>query len=141
MHGLPFPLDAELVGKPETADDARAFLDAARKRFQSRSLEDQLYLESLIQFIDRVFHAWEHGQIDNSRLPAGSPMIYYCRACGCVSASLPECHLGPPPRYCSDCNDMGEERRANGITLRKALGITLPTPYTDKGSPVIKHQG
>jgi hypothetical protein len=48
-----------------------------------------------------------HGkQIDNATLYAGSPMYYYCRDCGALVASLPECHTEAPPRYCEACYEL-----------------------------------
>jgi len=45
-------------------------------------------------------------QVDNGSLYAGSPMTYYCKSCGHVSAVLPESHWGRPPQLCSDCQDL-----------------------------------
>lgn len=42
-------------------------------------------------------------QIDNSRLPAGSPMYFYCKSCGHTAAVLPENYLTPPPALCKAC--------------------------------------
>jgi hypothetical protein len=44
--------------------------------------------------------------IDNSRLVAGSPMYFYCKACGAYITSLPEGYLTVPPRYCEACEDL-----------------------------------
>jgi hypothetical protein len=48
-------------------------------------------------------------RIDNARLPAGSPMYYYCRLCG-QTMVLPETHLEMAPRYCEYCIDEGRAR-------------------------------
>ena len=46
---------------------------------------------------------------DNADLPAGSPMYYYCKACGKFITALPEAHFSPAPRYCEDCEDLHQE--------------------------------
>jgi hypothetical protein len=45
----------------------------------------------------------EGKQIDNSRLHAGSPMVYYCRFCGEHTETLPESHLKAPKTTCDPC--------------------------------------
>ena len=42
-------------------------------------------------------------RIDNRTLPAGSPMHYYCVACG-GSMVLPELHREPAPQLCAECS-------------------------------------
>jgi hypothetical protein len=42
-------------------------------------------------------------QIDNSSLPAGSLMYYYCKHCRASTATLPEGHLGGAPTVCEPC--------------------------------------
>lgn len=43
-------------------------------------------------------------QVDNSSLPAGAPMYYYCGKCRKHVATLPEGWFGsPPPRHCDPC--------------------------------------
>lgn len=45
--------------------------------------------------------------IDNSSLPAGSPMYYSCRGCGTPNAiCLPENWNPPRPQYCGPCQEM-----------------------------------
>lgn len=45
--------------------------------------------------------------LDNALLPAGSPMIYYCRYCGWASDILPESwFLAIPRQVCSECEAM-----------------------------------
>ena len=46
---------------------------------------------------------YEGKQIDNSRLPAGSPMYYYCKFCGCPTQTLPESHIRAPKVKCDPC--------------------------------------
>jgi hypothetical protein len=42
-------------------------------------------------------------RIDNSSLPAGAPMYYYCKACGHIADVLPESHLFRPRQLCEEC--------------------------------------
>ena len=42
-------------------------------------------------------------QIDNGSLYAGSPMYYYCKACGHLADCLPESHWGRPRQLCGEC--------------------------------------
>lgn len=49
-------------------------------------------------------------QVDNSSLPAGSPMYFYCISCGNSSDILPELYIGTPKKLCGKCQalkDMG----------------------------------
>lgn len=46
------------------------------------------------------------GQIDNSTLPAGSPMYFYCWHCGDLTDELPEEYLVNPKRVCEPCEEM-----------------------------------
>lgn len=41
--------------------------------------------------------------IDNSSLPAGSPMYFYCRACAGLADILPESYISPPKKLCDEC--------------------------------------
>lgn len=41
--------------------------------------------------------------IDNSDLPAGAPMYFYCITCGHSSDCLPESYIGTPKRLCGEC--------------------------------------
>jgi hypothetical protein len=45
-------------------------------------------------------------QINNSRLPAGSAMYFYCKICGHFSDMLPESYTCRPQQYCDDCTDL-----------------------------------
>ncbi len=42
-------------------------------------------------------------EINNSSLPAGSPMYYYCKYCGAHTETLPECHMRAPKVVCDPC--------------------------------------
>lgn len=52
---------------------------------------------------ERRAKAKETKPIDNSSLPAGSPMHYYCISCGLVADVLPELHVNAPRRLCTEC--------------------------------------
>ena len=42
-------------------------------------------------------------QKNNSSLPAGFPMYFYCRSCGHLSDELPESYTGTPKKLCDEC--------------------------------------
>jgi hypothetical protein len=42
-------------------------------------------------------------QLDNSSMPAGSPMYYYCKFCGIHTETLPESHMNAPKVICTPC--------------------------------------
>jgi hypothetical protein len=53
-------------------------------------------------------------QVDNASLHAGSPMYYYCRACGAHTATLPEdWYREPPPKFCDECRALPEAERTS----------------------------
>jgi hypothetical protein len=45
-------------------------------------------------------------QINNARLPAGSPMYFYCRYCGDSTAVLPEGYTCKPRTVCVPCEGL-----------------------------------
>ena len=60
------------------------------------------------EFIRR-YQARNTQPINNSDLIAGSPMYYYCKACGAFITALPEAHISPAPKYCESCQDLKKE--------------------------------
>ena len=64
------------------------------------NLDKDIAIESFVRRYNK--HSKEE-KIDNSKLYAGSPMYFYCRGCTCHVATLPECYISPPPRYCDSC--------------------------------------
>ena len=50
-------------------------------------------------------------QIDNSRLPAGASMYFYCKCCGAQTDVLPESYTCTPKQMCEPC----EVLRAHGL--------------------------
>lgn len=55
------------------------------------------------QFWARKRAMAEQPRVDNAKLYAGSPMFYYCKACGTLVAVLPETHVQRPPQHCGGC--------------------------------------
>lgn len=45
-------------------------------------------------------------RIDNSRLPAGSSMYYYCKYCDALTGVTAECSSYTPPGICVPCKEM-----------------------------------
>lgn len=45
-------------------------------------------------------------KVDNSRLPAGSPMYFYCVACGHLSDEKPESYTSAVKKLCGECQAM-----------------------------------
>ena len=58
---------------------------------------------ALQQFVKR--HRAEKGKprVDNARLPAGSPMYYYCKHCGVFTEVLDELHSKGAKTCCDPC--------------------------------------
>lgn len=67
------------------------------------TFDSKLALEN---FHKRVEASKLAGQIDNSRLHAGSPMHYYCKHCGTHTETLPELHFSAPKRVCDACKTL-----------------------------------
>jgi len=66
-------------------------------------VEERMVQNSIARYHKKIEH------VDNSSLPAGSPMYFYCRACGIHVATLPEDYLTPPPKLCEDCADLKKQ--------------------------------
>jgi len=63
--------------------------------------------ERLAELAVRRSSSMTIGQIDNSKLYAGSSMYYYCRYCGVQTDVLPETWFVTPPRkVCDDCTSL-----------------------------------
>jgi NAD-dependent SIR2 family protein deacetylase len=45
-------------------------------------------------------------KIDNSSLPAGSPMYFYCHMCGQLAEVLPEDFTSKPKKHCDECQKL-----------------------------------
>ena len=59
---------------------------------------------ALLALRDRRKESAKEGyRIDNSSLPAGSPMYFYCISCGCVADVLPESYNCQPRKLCEEC--------------------------------------
>lgn len=66
-------------------DDSTATREALMERLEERRARNE-----------------DRERVNNADAHAGSPMVYYCRACG-DSTVLPESHLCAAPRHCSAC--------------------------------------
>lgn len=55
------------------------------------------------QYIKRKAANADLKHVDNSRLRAGSWMVYYCRFCRAHTVSLPENHWGGAKTMCDPC--------------------------------------
>jgi hypothetical protein len=78
------------------------------------------------EFVRRYKASAGSERIDNSRLVAGSPMYYYCKACGVFITALPEAHFSPAPKYCDACNELHKEAlldQALRVVLDEALRV------------------
>lgn len=62
--------------------------------------------EAIRQFCKRL--AEKPVPVDNSSLPAGSPMNFYCDHCGILLETLPEDYLFRPLQHCSQCKGLEE---------------------------------
>lgn len=54
-------------------------------------------------FVERYSATEGKERTDNSSLPAGSPMFYYCRHCREHTETLPESHVRAPKTVCDPC--------------------------------------
>lgn len=55
----------------------------------------------------RRYSEYQGKQIDNSSLPVGAPMYYYCWACGILVAEFPEgWYSDSPPQHCESCFEL-----------------------------------
>jgi hypothetical protein len=55
------------------------------------------------QFQKRKAKNAKKKRIDNSSLPVGAPMYFYCRFCGDQTDCLPEGYTCRPKRICDPC--------------------------------------
>jgi NAD-dependent SIR2 family protein deacetylase len=58
---------------------------------------------ALAALAERRERSAKTGKIDNLSLYAGSPMYYYCKSCGGLADTLPECHISTPKSLCDEC--------------------------------------
>jgi hypothetical protein len=47
-------------------------------------------------------------RVDNSSLPAGYPMYFYCVSCGDLADTLPESYTTRPKQLCGECQRLKE---------------------------------
>lgn len=72
----------------------------------SKATEYDIQQTMLAGLKRRQAAAEQRGQVDNAQLPAGSPIIFYCKMCGLETARLPESYLYPPAPNCEPCEAM-----------------------------------
>ncbi len=61
-------------------------------------------VEIAMETFDKRVEENKGKQINNSSLPAGAPMYYYCNKCSVLVATKPEGWVfGPPPQHCDPC--------------------------------------
>ena len=65
---------------------------------------------AILQFVRRKKFVDEKvKKVNNSTLPAGSPVFTYCRHCGIPLEKLPEDYLFRPYSTCSQCSGLENE--------------------------------
>ncbi len=70
--------------------------------------------QATVALAERRVRSSEEEQVDNSRLPAGAQMHYYCHGCGLLAETLPEdWWKRPPKKLCSLCE---KDRELLGLT-------------------------
>ena len=69
----------------------------------SRSFATEQGREAALEALEKR-RAHPPVKLDNASLPAGSPMYYYCRACGHLADTKPEnWFLTLPKKLCPEC--------------------------------------
>jgi hypothetical protein len=129
----------EQAGRPEGRSNE--FWFAAEKALDKRGFAaagvgglcptdaQMAYDTAIKQFLRRREYAIKQGQIDNSSLPAGYPMYFYCTHCGILLETLPEEYIFRPRRQCSQCKGLSEMRwLQDAKEAATEAGLPLPTP-------------
>ena len=68
-------------------------------------------------FRERKAYWANRERVDNSKLPAGSPVFYYCKLCG-AEITMSEIHVAPAPLFCPDCIVDGYARTHYDVSKR-----------------------
>ena len=70
----------------------------------AKTVSDKVAEDLMLRFQNRK-KEWEGKQKDNGLLPAGSPMYYYCKACGILIEMRSEGRFVrvPPLKHCQEC--------------------------------------
>jgi hypothetical protein len=63
---------------------------------------------ALQKLAERRENAKHRTKLDNATLPAGSPMYFYCIACGLLADTKPESYNTPPKKLCDECQALKE---------------------------------
>lgn len=75
------------------------------------ALKDHQYAKkkAIELFQARVIRARREGRINNTDLPAGSPMYFYCNYCGILCDKVEEEYIFSVYHECSQCRGMMKE--------------------------------
>lgn len=88
-------------------------------------------------FVKRYRENIKNKNFDNSQLPAGSPMHYFCHGCYIKVATLPEgWFMSGPPKYCDACKSLAEHgllSEAQKYLEQRLEEETAPEPPRLKG--------
>ena len=88
--------------------------DVLNERDGWRRIGSGIFVKAIDMTLEERRKANVGQQIDNSSLPAGANMYYYCRCCGAQTAVLPEgWYRERPPKYCEECKKLPEEQRTS----------------------------
>lgn len=72
-------------------------------------------------------------QINNGRLPAGSPMYFYCKMCEYQSDVKPESYTTSPRKYCGSCQELLDANP--GITPTSLVEMAKGLPDEAQPAP------
>lgn len=91
----------------------------------------------------RRYHEYHGKEIDNSSLPAGAPMYYYCSGCSILTAVLPELWVsGGPPKYCEACKILADNGLLDGLikeASNKPVSVEDDLPVLKEALSSISH--
>jgi hypothetical protein len=104
--------------KKRISDDAKVFLEQKGRSDMPGANQDKD--QALAELAQRRQKSQGEVQIDDSSLPAGSPMHIYCRCCGQLARQVPEDYRPSQISYlCTLCENLAK----NGwITKDQASG-------------------
>lgn len=70
-----------------------------------------------MRFLQRKAYWANRERVENSKLPPGSPLFYYCKLCG-AEITMPEIHIAPAPLFCAECIVDGYARTHYKVSKR-----------------------
>ena len=92
---------------------------------QTDQFPDQVALDALARRLSDQPKQW-----DNSALPAGSPMFFYCKVCGHTADVLPESYWGRPAQHCTQCQEL-LDLKYTPTTLRRLGKARAEEKYSE----------